>query len=429
MEAPRASSEQSGAFDRMRRWLASRAQTELVHWSDFRLSLTGLFGATSMIVFYWVWRDLLPQPYESLELRLLGAALFLPVCLAGWTRRRSQTLLLLAFYCASMYCIPIFCTYMLLRNEASEAWVLTAISVIFVVFLLVGRWQVALLMLGIGIPVGMLAYAMSVVRPVWLPSPLLKALPVIVFSLLAGAICNASLEFLTERRLSAMFVATSSVAHELRTPLLSIQATARGIQKYLPALFDRVAGAPDPQVQHQLQEALNRIERDINQMTINIDLLLANARGTERGQNFSLQPSIRLSVGEALSSYPFMSTRERKLVCLEEGGDFAFYGSKELVVFTIYNLVKNALRAVHQARHGEVRIAIDATRRTVEVSDTGIGIAPQVLPLIFNQFFTHPPNTSTGMGLTFCKRAVESMNGRLFAKSESGRSTTFTIEL
>ena len=429
METRRVATARTVSIERLRAWLVSRAQSELRHWSDFRLSITGAFGATSMIVFFWVWRDLLPQPYESFGLRLVGALLFVPVCFAAWTRSRSQALLLFSFYAASLYCIPIFCTYMLLRNEASEVWIMTGISVIYVGFLLVGRWQVALVRLGIGIPVGMLAYGLTVAEPVWLPSPLVKALPVIVFSLMAAAICNASLELLTERRLNAMFVATSSVAHELRTPLLSIQATARGIQKHLTPLFERIPPGKDQRTRQQLQDALARIEHDLQQMTINIDLLLANARGSEGASNFTDQASIRQAVSEALSSYPFASARERKLVYFREGGDFAYHGSKELIVFTIYNLLKNALRAVLRARHGEIVIVIDGAQRTVVMSDTGTGIEPQVVPLIFNQFFSYPPNTSTGMGLTFCKRAIESMHGQITVESELGQSTTFTIHL
>jgi signal transduction histidine kinase len=64
----------------------------------------------------------------------------------------------------------------------------------------------------------------------------------------------------------------------------------------------------------------------------------------------------------------------------------------------------------------------------LEVSDTGIGIAPDALPRVFEPFFTTKPQGS-GLGLVVVKRVVEGHRGRVAVKSAPGTGTTFTILL
>ncbi|HVE83506.1 MAG TPA: HAMP domain-containing sensor histidine kinase, partial [Myxococcales bacterium] len=62
--------------------------------------------------------------------------------------------------------------------------------------------------------------------------------------------------------------------------------------------------------------------------------------------------------------------------------------------------------------------------------DTGSGIPPDVLPRIFEPFFsTKPPNTATGLGLFICKGIVGVMGGSLNVQTEPGKGTTFSVDL
>ena len=64
----------------------------------------------------------------------------------------------------------------------------------------------------------------------------------------------------------------------------------------------------------------------------------------------------------------------------------------------------------------------------VSISDTGVGISPQIADQIFDPFFTTKTN-GTGMGLRICRSIIESHGGRLWAVGSQGRGATFHFSL
>ena len=71
---------------------------------------------------------------------------------------------------------------------------------------------------------------------------------------------------------------------------------------------------------------------------------------------------------------------------------------------------------------------------TVQVEDTGVGIAPEHQRYIFDEFFqlSNPErdrNKGTGLGLAICKRLVDAMGGRITVRSTPGAGSTFTVSL
>ena len=97
----------------------------------------------------------------------------------------------------------------------------------------------------------------------------------------------------------------------------------------------------------------------------------------------------------------------------------------------LVNLLINAADAIG-GRGGKVLIAAHAhanERVLVEITDTGPGIAPEVLPRILEPFFTTKASEGTGLGLAVVKEIVESYGGTIAATSTPGGGTTFTFDL
>jgi histidine kinase len=66
----------------------------------------------------------------------------------------------------------------------------------------------------------------------------------------------------------------------------------------------------------------------------------------------------------------------------------------------------------------------------IQVIDEGVGIPPEILPKVFQPFFTtKPPNRGTGIGLAVCKHIVEQFGGTIGIESEPGRGTTVTMAI
>ena len=103
----------------------------------------------------------------------------------------------------------------------------------------------------------------------------------------------------------------------------------------------------------------------------------------------------------------------------------------------LLNLVINARQAMPEGGALSVRIGLDPSGRTAEVrlADTGVGIPPEILPHIFEPFYTTKtgPDSGglggTGLGLPVCRDIVESHRGRLRVESRPGEGAAFTLKL
>jgi signal transduction histidine kinase/AmiR/NasT family two-component response regulator len=103
----------------------------------------------------------------------------------------------------------------------------------------------------------------------------------------------------------------------------------------------------------------------------------------------------------------------------------------------LYNLISNALKFTQE---GEVRVDIDSEPAgagkalLIAISDSGIGIAPEVLPKLFQKFVQADSSTTrrfggTGLGLTICREIAKLMGGSITAESQLGVGTVFRVRL
>lgn len=94
------------------------------------------------------------------------------------------------------------------------------------------------------------------------------------------------------------------------------------------------------------------------------------------------------------------------------------------------NLITNAAQAISEDGRILVRTYAGDGDIVIEVSDTGTGIAPDVLPRIFESFYTTKPRgIGTGLGLSIARDIVENHGGQISVSSQPGQDTTFRITL
>jgi two-component system sensor histidine kinase PilS (NtrC family) len=94
----------------------------------------------------------------------------------------------------------------------------------------------------------------------------------------------------------------------------------------------------------------------------------------------------------------------------------------------LWNLLLNAAEAIADEGQIHIRMKGHNGQVDVQVMDTGQGIAPENIPLIFNPFFTTKAS-GTGLGLSIVHRLVVSYNGRLDVESQIGEGTVMTLKL
>ena len=100
----------------------------------------------------------------------------------------------------------------------------------------------------------------------------------------------------------------------------------------------------------------------------------------------------------------------------------------------VLNLVVNAAQAIEPGDPDRHRVRLSARAAgdevVLEVSDTGAGIAAEVLPHVFDPFYTtRGPRGGTGLGLSICHRIVSAFGGRISAQGRAGAGSTFRVVL
>jgi two-component system CAI-1 autoinducer sensor kinase/phosphatase CqsS len=242
----------------------------------------------------------------------------------------------------------------------------------------------------------------------------------------------------TRSRLMSPVALAASVAHEMRTPLATIRMQAGALGRHLPELLRgyRLAvehGLLAPRLPaaalHEIDILSQRITHQVDRSGAFIDMMLAAARAEKIDRTRFAACSARACVEEALARYPFM-TGERQRVALQGEADFVFWGSRELLVLLLFNLLKNALYALAAADKGEIVIGLstDAGNNSVQVTDTGSGMPEHVRLRVFDEFFSTKGGKGTGIGLAFCRRVMIAFGGQIRCESEEGRYTRFTLE-
>jgi two-component system, CAI-1 autoinducer sensor kinase/phosphatase CqsS len=230
----------------------------------------------------------------------------------------------------------------------------------------------------------------------------------------------------------------ATVAHEVRTPLISIRMQARGIARYLPALLQGYDLAVQnglcesslrPDALKHLSSLGDSIMWEIDRTNVAIDMLLASVKLERFDRDTFSSYSIVQCVNTALDRYSF-DIGERACVHVNHLEEFSFYGSETLLTMVVFNLLKNALYAIRTAGRGRIEISTlcSPVGNTLLFRDTGTGIASNVVPRIFEPFFTTRKSGGSGLGLAFCQRAMTSFDGSICCNSVVGEFTLFTLE-
>ncbi len=233
----------------------------------------------------------------------------------------------------------------------------------------------------------------------------------------------------------------ATVAHEVRTPLASIRMQAQEMARTWPEVLQGYRLAVEhglcedrmrPGQLERVSSLVGAITREVDGTSTVIDMALASVT-LERLDRSTFAPyGIGDCVRAALERYPFQGD-DRACVQVRGIDDaWRFVGSDTLLVYVLFNLLKNALHAIRVRGDGRIDIvgSDEGPFHVVRFRDTGSGIPPNVLPRIFDPFFsTKAHGTGAGLGLAFCRRAIESFGGRIECESVAGSHTTFTLRL
>lgn len=240
------------------------------------------------------------------------------------------------------------------------------------------------------------------------------------------AVLHDATEQEKEERERRLFV--SNVSHELRTPLTSVKS-------YLEALDD---GALNEEI------APNFIKVSLDE-TNRMMRMVSDLLALSRIDNKSTQLNVEMTNFTAFMTY--ILNRFGQIKSQETNPGKSYEIIRDYPVNSIWveidtdkmtqvidNILNNAIKYSPDGGKITVSMKTTDTQLIVSISDQGLGIPKKDLPLIFDRFYRVDKARSraqggTGLGLSIAKEIVKQHNGFIWAKSEYGKGSTFTIVL
>jgi signal transduction histidine kinase len=226
----------------------------------------------------------------------------------------------------------------------------------------------------------------------------------------------ARLQLTEEQRRDLM----ADITHELRTPLTVIQGNLEGF-------LDGVYAPDEARLKSLLEETqiLARLVEDLR------TLALAESGALQ----LKKEPTdLAVLIGETVSAFRTQADDAGVRIDLQAAPDAPVLNlDPERIRQVLSNLIANALR--YTPRDGAIHVRFPGIRSDdgkyaeVSVEDTGVGIAPDVLPHIFNRFYKSRDSSGTGLGLPIARHLVEAHGGSITAESQPGRGTIVRIRL
>jgi signal transduction histidine kinase len=228
-----------------------------------------------------------------------------------------------------------------------------------------------------------------------------------------------------EQSFSSLRRFTADASHELKTPLMVLRA---GVERSLT----------DPRTPTELIESLDETLGEINRMTELVEGLLTLARADEGRAPLPVERTdLRDLVAEASETAGMLAeSGHHKVTTVMPKEPVWVMVDRRRIREMLLNLVTNAIK--YTPAEGKVELSL--TTRTdgaaIIVRDTGIGIASNDLPHIFERFWRADLARSrtgerpgSGLGLAITKWIAEAHGGTITASSRPGRGTTLTVVL
>lgn len=195
--------------------------------------------------------------------------------------------------------------------------------------------------------------------------------------------------------------------HQIKTPIAVMRMTLQG---------------EDTEEHRELLAELFRVEQYV-------DMVLSYIRLGSHQTDFVFQEyNLDAIIKQAIHKYASLFVRCRiKLVY--EPVKMTVLTDEKWLLFILEQLLSNAVK---YTREGTVTISV-SPEQVLSVTDTGMGIAPEDLPRIFEKGFTgyhgRTDKKATGLGLYLCKQTADKLGIRISVRSEVGRGSNFSLDL
>ncbi|MGX9522416.1 hybrid sensor histidine kinase/response regulator [Vibrio mediterranei] len=393
------------------------------------ITLVAWMGILGFPLYYVIWKYVFPQPYESELLRTIGAIMLIGFILLRAFSEKTKRILPYYYLVVIGFTLPFFFCYMMLMNNWTTVWVMSFMSSIFLHILLIydTRIMVAQAVISV-VSAVILAYIMGG-QGIYMEQSL-TYLPIFAFTYIFGSLFFFRNQNEHESKFAIAKSFGAGIAHEMRNPLSAMYSSLEVMRAIIPnksAIFRNSHQLNTEELQ-RLNEIIDDSMKTIMNGNETIDLLLTSIDQSRVSTSTFCRNNGKEVIENAIRTFAYKTALDNKAVSVNIPNSFDYFGSDTLLKYVLFNLLKNSFR--HRGA-GKFTITIDSQTQDdcniIIFRDTGKGIEEQLLPYIFEDFYTTGKSGSYGLGLAFCKKVMRSFGGKIVCQSEFGAWTEFKL--
>ena len=214
---------------------------------------------------------------------------------------------------------------------------------------------------------------------------------------------------------------TADVSHELRTPLTAIRSVGE-------------VGLRQPRDAAGYRAVIGSMLEDANRLASLVDRLLTLSRADTGEVTVASEPVDLAGLAERVAADLGVLAEEKdQTLNVDLAGPAHCSGDRVVLRQALINLVDNAIKYTPRGGRIGIRVAAAAGQATLDVSDSGCGIPPELHERVFDRFYRgrHPDagEAGAGLGLAIAKWAVEANRGTLTYEPAEGGGSLFRIRL
>jgi len=347
----------------------------------------------------------------------------------AFSTRLQQKYLPIYWYCTLTFCLPLVASYMLFASKGNDFWIINGLLSAFSLYFFTDA-VIFIILLTVGAICGYGLFLFNDPMHIVLDAHYtLQHIGYIYLSFVfACLILFRGREKEQEEKIGQMHIFSGAIAHEVKSPIASIIMCSEAVTDILR----KSVGTVQNDNQNNYTITLAKDEFDLL-MQSNKSIQKAGTRGINTVNSIltSLKSSvvgdekklhkIEDCVRQAISDYSLFNSTANNIE-IDIKCNFKVMCSLYYLTHVILNLLKNA----HKHGGEDIKIKIWTKRSRLYFEDNGKGIPKEVLPYIFDRFYTGN-KTGTGIGLAFCKMVMEDLGGYIECASKLGKYTKFTL--
>ncbi len=231
-----------------------------------------------------------------------------------------------------------------------------------------------------------------------------------------------------QQKLMAIDETLAFLAHELNAPLATIGHVADDLLAVANGKEGQ-AGQDGHLSRSEVSNSASSIANNAHYCLSVLNTFVASIRNSASPAGESSGTTAQQLIASLLATYP-LSIAERGMIKVEVQHDFLIRSMPNCVALVLSSVLSNALHALVDRQDGKISFAVvGESQPQIVISDNGIGMSPDALQRLLHD--PTAPNTdsqsSTGWGMIFCKRVMQSFGGSIVIQSEPNIGTTVML--